>query len=478
MAALAARVVGALRAWRLAGPGDRVVAAVSGGPDSVALVYLLRAALPEVGATLAGLAHLHHGLRGEEADADASFCLGLAGELGLPCEIDRVDIAASCRVSRRSREAEGHVARYAFFERARLGLGATLVATGHTRDDQAETFLLRALRGAGLRGLGGIRRKTGCVIRPLLDVGRREILAWLEEAGLPFREDASNADRSIPRNLVRHEIVPFLVDRLGPAVTDSLARAALLAADDDACLQAEAAEQAGMVVEARAGGVWLDVAALGALPLALRRRIVLDSLTRAAGGRFVGSRHVEAILRLAEQGREGAVVPLPASRATRHGRRIHLEGVQSEREARPGPRAAPPAVEPRVLTVPGAVVLAESAIEVSAERLPRAAAGDPAAHPCAAVVDAAVVGEPLFVRSRHPGDRLRPLGLAGRKKVQDLLVDRKVPRPERDRVPIVTDAEGRIVWVAGHAIAHDFRVTAATTGVLLLKYRRLGGCAG
>jgi tRNA(Ile)-lysidine synthase len=478
MAALTLRVVGALRAWRLAGPGDRVVAAVSGGPDSVALVHLLRAALPEVGAALVGLAHLHHGLRGEDADADEAFCLGLAGELGLPCEVERVDVAALCRQSGRSREAEGHAARYAFFDRARIRLGATLVATGHTRDDQAETFLLRALRGAGLRGLGGIRRRTGCVIRPLLDVRRCEILAWLEEAGLPFREDSSNADRSIPRNLLRHEVVPFLASRFGPAVTDALARAAHLAADDDACLEAAAAEQAGTVVEAGTDGVWLDATALGALPVAIRRRIVLGTLARAAPGRFVGSRHAEAVVRLAERGREGAVVQLPGSRATRRGHRIHLEGVQCERGGRPPAGQARPAVAPRVLTVPGSVVLEESAVEVSVERLSRAAAGDPAAHPCAAMVDAAAAGEPLLVRGRRPGDRLRPLGLAGRKKVQDLLVDRKVPRQERDRVPIVTDAGGRIVWVAGHAIAHDFRVTAATTGVLLLKYRRLGGCAG
>lgn len=478
MAALTARVVGALRAWRLAGPGDRVVAAVSGGPDSVALVHLLRAALPEVGAALAGLAHLHHGLRDEDADADASFCLALAGELGLPCEVERVDIAALCRVSGRSREAEGHLARYAFFERARTRLGATLVATGHTLDDQAETFLLRALRGAGLRGLGGMRRKAGRVIRPLLDVRRSEILAWLEAAGLPYREDASNADRSIPRNRVRHEILPFLVDRLGPAVTDSLARAARLAADDDACLEAAAAEQCPKVVEAGDGGLWLDVAALGSLPVALRRRIVLAALARAAGGRFVGSRHVEAVLVLAERGREGARVQLPGSRAARRGDRILVEGVQFGKGARPGPLPGEQPVEPRVLTVPGSVVLADWGIEVSAERLSRAAAGDPAAHPGAALVDAATVCEPLVVRSRRPGDRLRPLGLEGHKKVQDLLVDRKVPRQERDRVPIVADAQGRIVWVAGHAIAHDFRVTGATTSVLLLNYRRLGGCAG
>src|SRR5690606_32980229 len=175
------RILSTVRRHDLIPPGTRVLAAVSGGADSVALALVL-ARLAEsraIDVTLAGLAHLHHGLRGEDADADQAFVETLAASLGVPCVVERADVAALAREGGESIEAAGRRARYAFFERAATALGADRVATGHTIDDQAETFVLRLLRGAGLQGLSAIRPRNGQVIRPLLDVSRAEVEAHL-----------------------------------------------------------------------------------------------------------------------------------------------------------------------------------------------------------------------------------------------------------------------------------------------------------
>jgi tRNA(Ile)-lysidine synthase len=482
MTSLAARVRSGLQATGLVARGDRVVAALSGGPDSVALTVILHEVLPSLGATLAGVAHLHHGLRGADADLDERSCRDLAQRLDLRVVADQVDVAAVKRERRISLEAAGRAARYAFYERARTQLGATLVATGHTRDDLAETFLMRAARGAGLRGLGGIRPRVGCIVRPLLDVSRAELLADLAERGQPFREDATNRDTRLTRNRVRHDVLPWLERQLGPGVSAALARAARLAAADDEYLAGAATKAGGSVVSTEEGTVRLDCAAALDLPLALRRRVVLAALEEL-GGRAARLTDVERVLDLLADGSEDLAdhlcrgvatarveVRLPRVRVTREPGRLVLIREPARRSG--GPRqmsvGQPPAV---LLPVPGAVELPSGGAVVAtiAAELPgRGVAGGPDE----AALDAGRVPVPLAVRFRRPGDRLRPLGMAGRKKLQDVLVDRKVPREIRDSVPLVVDAADRIVWVAGHVVAEDARVTPATTSVLLLQYRR------
>ncbi len=184
--------------------------ALSGGADSVALLHLLRDLDERGELTLVGAAHLHHGLRGDAADEDQAFCAALTARLGVPFETARVDVAALAREQKRSVEDAGRQARYAFLEEAADRLSADTIATAHTRDDQAETFLLRLLRGSGTRGLGGIRPRVGRVVRPLLDVERADLRRYLADRSEDFREDASNADVTLLRNRVRHELLPFL----------------------------------------------------------------------------------------------------------------------------------------------------------------------------------------------------------------------------------------------------------------------------
>lgn len=463
------RALATIRKHGLIQPGTRVLAAVSGGADSVALALVLAGLAPSLDFTLAGLAHLHHGLRGADADADEHFVASLAARLGVPLVRARADVAARAADAGESIEAAARRARYAFLDEAAAELGATLVATGHTADDQAETLLMRLMRGAGLQGLSAIRPRQGIVIRPLLDARRVEIERYLRDAGESWREDASNADRAIARNRVRHEIMPALRLAGGEGVVDALARTAGLIHDDSEELERQAIEMARRDVLLDDTGTRLSIAALETAGPALGRRIVRRALEAAAGGRFLSLEHVEAVRSLIK-GDSPTSVQVPGAVARRDGAAIRIEAAAADDGAG--------AFEAR-LPVPGEVELPDAGLVMSAGHAPLDAAGLAALGALGLGSDIVALqgidAAFLVVRNRRPGDAIRPLGAPGRRKVQDVFVDRKVARRERDRVPLVVDDRGRILWVVGHTIADEFRVTSPGARVLLLKVRRAVG---
>ena len=473
-------VLATIRQHRMIPDGGRVLVALSGGPDSVALTLLLHELERTGSFTVAGVAHLNHGVR-TEADGDEAFCRDLAAQLGIEFRSERVDIPAVAKAEGRSIEDAGRRARYSFLERVRAELGANVVATGHTRNDQAETFLLRLIRGAGPRGLGGVYPVTGVVIRPLIDARREDLLDWLASRSQPYCNDVTNDDVGIPRNRVRHELLPLLERRFSPGIVEVLAREAEIARADHEYLENVAIEYADLIVLRNSGGertplsslpspadivaVELDAAGVAALPLAVAARLARLALAVLAPDRFVSSEHVEAVLSLASG--ESVSVSLPGQQASRRGSVIVLE-----RELfRPFENSFDVS-----LSIPGEVVLAPQGWAISAHLQTAGQPANSAPGALSAEVQAGTLDGPLAVRSRRPGDWLRPAGLAGqRKKLQDLLVDRKIPRETRDFLPLVVDGQGRIVWVVGLAVAEDFRVTEPSQGVILLKARRLGG---
>ena len=501
------RVLGAIRRHDLVPPGGRVAVALSGGSDSVALLLLLRELEAAGDLVVVAAAHLNHGLR-ESAHRDEQFCRALADSLGIRFRAELIDIRARAARDRTSLEDAGRQARYELFERVAEELGADAVATGHTRDDQAETFLLRLLRGAGPRGLGGIhprvRLQAGApearrwslpagapesrrwslpagapesrrwVVRPLLDIGRAELRDYLAAQGQPYCEDESNADLAIPRNRVRHELLPLLRERYSPAIAEVLAREAAIARADEDRLQHEAIDLARSIVlinrTTESDEIELDVAALAALHPALATRVARVALQGLTPDRFVGFDHVEGLLELARSdGSKHASLSLPGQYAERRGSRIVL----SRAPFKPFSNSF------RVpLSIPGEVVLAEQGWAVSAALEPGRAVDPVELDAVTETLTARAqrVSGRLTVRSRQPGDWLRPLGMGGRrKKLQDVLVDRKVARDRRDSIPVVVDETDRIVWVVGEAVTEDFRVTEPSQAVIFLKARQLGG---
>ena len=444
-------------------PGGRVLVALSGGPDSVALLHVLQTLEQRGHLVVAGGAHFNHQLRGAEADADELFCRDLAASLRMPIVVGRGDVRRIAGESGRSIEDAARTARYSFLNGAAVSLDAVAIAVGHSLEDQAETFLLRLIRGAGPAGLAGVRPRAGIVIRPLLEISRAELRAYAAEHALTFREDSSNADVGIARNRVRLELLPHL-QQFSPAIAGTLARQAAVARVDDEFLEGAAIEWARSIVLQEDNGVALDATALAVLHPALASRVARSALQAAAPGRFIGFQHVEDLLDLTRRA-DGSAVALPGLVATRQGSRIVLGNAP----------AAPFANSFRVpLSIPGEVEAA--GWNVSAD----CPIGEPlqplVARGHAVVVAAEPVRHPLAVRSRRPGDRFKPIGMGGRgRKLQDFLVDRKVARADRDALPLVVDRDDRIIWVVGQSVAEDFRVTALERGVILLKARRLGG---
>ena len=460
-----------IRRHDLATPSTRLVIALSGGGDSVALAHLLHDLHNAGELAIAGIAHFNHQLR-DHADRDEQFCRSLAGALGHPFLADREDIAARSKRERRSIEVAARNARHEFFVRACTHFSAEFVALGHTRDDQAETFLLRLLRGAGARGLSGMHPRSGHSIRPLLDCGRAELRAFLVERGATFLEDATNADVSIPRNRVRAELLPFLQERFNPAVVETLASQAELARDEWLWMLDELKTRDLEGRRSAAEGTWtLERAALLSSPRAIRRLALWRAMTEAAGGRTVSLEHVNAALRMAESDAPSGCVDAPGHVVERIGDRVVLKNGRSS-TLRSGERDLfrYPLSIPGEVSVPqrGCIVSAQFA---AAEQLEPLAVRATMSSRATAIVAAEGLSAPLSVRNRRPGDRFRPFGLDGQKKLQDFLVDRKVARADRDRVPLVVDADDRIVWVAGHEIDEAFRVTDVSRAVLILTLR-------
>jgi len=473
---LPASVARAIRQECRIGPDDRIAVALSGGPDSVALTWVLHALAPGVGFAMAGLIHVNHQLRGAESDGDEAFCRALAARLDLPIRVLSVDVATAARTRRHSLEVAAREARYAFFETAAADLGASVVVTGHTMDDQAETVLLRLLRGAGTRGLSGIRVRRGLYARPLLGTRRDALRAYLVARGECWREDLSNADVTIPRNRIRRDLMPLLAT-ITPGAVPALARVAELAHDDESYLMAAAIKNRPALVlsergrvgvkESRGGTTEVDSSALSLLPPALARRLVRSIAAEAAPGVTLSARHLKAVSGLAATDKPGGHLDLPGLSVRKRGDVLTFQPASGA----PG-QTAPGAPWPaRRLDVPGVVVVPEAGIDI----VSRAAVVDEGEwqrlKESQVAVQADSVQLPLQVRNRRPGDRFRPLGAPGRRKLQDVLVDRKVPRFERDAVPVIVDAADRIVWVAGVALAHECRVTAPRDGVLILEQR-------
>ena len=489
MSPLARRVLRSLRRRGLLTADERVAIAVSGGSDSVALVFLLREIAAAGDLQVAGLVHLNHGLRGQESNDDEAFCRALASRIGWPIVVSQVDAAALAREESQSIESACRTTRYRFFEDAMRELPADVVATGHTLDDQAETVLLRLLRGAGTRGLAGIRARRGPFVRPLLTFRRDDLREYVATIGESFREDSSNRDLAIARNKIRHELMPVIA-RVAPAGARALARVAALARDDEDFLQETAIKASRSLVLSTEGAstappdarpdspLRLDCRALAGLPPAVGRRVAREFLSSVHSAASLTSRHIEAVRELAGADKPNGHLDLPGLVVERCGDVLTICAGGGHASGAHGPSAAGRGLKKRAgfhqpLDVPGVIEVPEAGVRIEASMCEAPGRIVLGRDRNVAMLQAASIQLPLAVRSRRPGDRFRPLGAPGRRKLQDLLTDRKVPRTRRDLVPIVVDAADRIVWVVGVAIAEECRVTAPESGVVTLEVRDL-----
>ncbi len=392
------RILRTIREHDLVTRGDRVLVAVSGGPDSTALLHGLAKVAPRLGISLAG-ACVDHRLRPESA-SEAQAVVLRCRAMGVPCEILPVDVSRARKAHVSTQEA-ARVVRLAALEEAAARLGCAKVALGHTADDQAETVLFRIVRGTGIAGLGGIPYRRGSFVRPLLDVRRAQILAFLAKRKIEFFTDPSNANRHYARSRIRHDVLPMLAME-NPRVVD-----ALLALASEARTRAPAA--------------WRE-----SLPpdLYLPRRAVaaVDRLIREKRGtRTLSLRNGEIVVRY------GQVSWLPP----KPGDSVRVEARVRAEQSVPGPGRY------RIFPPPA----------LGLEIAPASAGPSPGGN--SACFDAGRIQWPLRVRALRPGDRMAPRAGRGTRKLSDMLIDAKIPRRERATLPVLCDAAGAVLYVAG-----------------------------
>ena len=467
MVELCQRVGVAVKEQGLISQGSRVVVALSGGGDSVALAGLLCEISAKASWSVAGFLHINHQLRAA-ANEDAEFCRKLSDELNVPFLIEKVDVVAMSRNLGISLEQAGHRLRYEIFSRICEHQVADCVATGHTRDDLAETVLLRLIRGAGARGLAGIHPRNGFVVRPLLDVTRKELRHYLKARGLPHREDETNEDTVVTRNRIRHSLIPFLRKNFSEGIIDVLAREASIARADDEWMEREVDQAVGRIVCYGEEGADIDSEAVAKLPFALARRVSKQVLEHV-GGRPVSFDQINRLLRLIRTScRSDVSVDFPGSRLIQSPDRTQLVRWNGRSQG----RTSVVSEFEYTLSVPGEIKVPELGEVVSAtlsDCVPKLSA-----RGRTVAVSSERIVLPLTVRNWRHGDVIRPLGLGGHKKLQDLFVDRKISKAKRGTIPIVADSSGRIVWVAGQTLDEEFRVTDSDRSVLILKVMKLG----
>ncbi len=438
--------------------GQSLLVACSGGPDSTALLIAL-AELREEFALALCAATIDHGLRQGSA-RDALYVERLCRALGLPCERRQIDLGAAFPDGL---EAAARAARYAALDEMAAARRADAIATGHTLEDQAETVLMRLACGAGLAGARGIQRRRGKIVRPLLDVARTEVCAFLAARRVRARIDPTNASLAFTRNRVRHQLLPALEQALGPASLTSIARFARIAARDESCLGALAERAASEICAPLAHGPGLggEVRRLAELDPALRFR-VLRRAVEALGTAL----DFDACERL----ERALACPRPTRVSLPHGIELRVRYGQFELGPLRRGRATAPSAPDGPLLICGPMEGRFQAWRVAARWL--APAASPRTDAVAIDAEEAIgLRWPLQVRARAPGDVFAPAG-TGHKKLKAWLIDAKIPREVRDDLVLLADAAGEVLWIVGHRKSRWTRAAVGARGGLEVSIQR------
>ena len=419
----------------------RVLCAVSGGVDSMYLLFRLR----ELGYDVAA-AHYNHGLRGDEADRDEAFVRDFCEREQIPFLSEKGDVTAFAQKTHMGPEEAARTLRYAFLERAADALGAAVIATAHTADDNAETLLMRLARGTGLHGLGGIPPVRGRIVRPMLDVTRDEAEAYLTQYGISHVEDSTNAQDDYARNRVRHGAMPAL-ETVNPAFVRAVGRTAALLREDEAFLSGMAAD----FIRQNGDDDSVPAQVLAELPGPVASRVV-----RQMAGQELSTVHVQAVLKAAASG-GGADIP---------GLRVERTGDKLVFGASGGP-----SIVPRVLTVPGRIEIPETGWAVICRKI---TACPRLVHNAFNIFyfNCANICGSITVAGRAPGDKFRPVGRGCTKALRRLFEEKNVPRWERDGVPVLRDEAG-VLGVYGIAAAERAWARPSDMDILEIEFIRL-----
>jgi tRNA(Ile)-lysidine synthase len=460
-------VVGAIEAALLrAGvrPGSSILVGLSGGADSVALICALLELRGHLGLRIVA-AHLNHRIRGDESDRDEQFVRAMCARLGVELIVERAD-GLDASTSTANLEERARDARREFLSRVADRVQADFVALGHHRDDQAETVLMRLMRGAGAAGMAAMaERGPGRVIRPMLSLSRAEIREYLAARAISFVEDSSNASHDILRNRIRAELLPMLEREYAPGFSGRLVELTSEMRSLDELVTSIASRELDAM---RVSGGALDVSGFGAVSRAVQAVVIRLFLAERMGSlRKISRAHVEGVLHLILEGGPSDSIDLPGGWRAR--REYNFLRLVDARERKTGIAGFSVAIAPEGITIVEA-----AGFKFEASTIAAADASMPQSLSVATFDAAKIADTGLVARNMMKGDRIHPMGMRGTRKVQDVFVDRKLPRARRGRFPVVTIGN-TIAWLPGLARADCALVTKATETILRVEASEIAG---
>ncbi len=446
-------------------PGEKLAAAVSGGPDSAAMLFCLNDLKEDIGFELS-VFHVNHMLRGEESDSDEAFVKNLAKSLDLLFYSAKANVTGYQKKHKCSVQVAAREMRYYHLNQFADRFSLSKIATGHTADDQAETVLMRILKGSGLKGISGIPPiRDNKYIRPLLKVTREEIEQFLKQNKIKFLLDSTNLKNNYLRNQVRNKLIPFLKNEFNPAIIETLCRSSqIFRADDNFISEIARNEFDKLLLKSDGETLILDVTRFQNLHKALRRRIILDAIYKFSGaGRQVSLNIIEDILRVIESNISGKSISVFNDFTFKY--RYNRIIFEFQKKSFSGNL-----IKQKKLLIPGKTKIEEIGKEavltiISKKDVPEDLKKT---APFTAFIDYSVSVKELFIRFRQKGDKFCPLGIKGHKKIKDYFIDKKIPREERDLIPLITNKES-ILWIIGYQISDLVKVKEDTKDVLKLE---------
>ena len=439
---------------------DTVLAAVSGGPDSMAMLYCLYELRDQFEFKLL-VAHVNHGVRGELARRDQNFVEKISKDLGLDYYTINVDMAAYGKAHGMTSEEAGRLLRYGFFRDVLEENGGGRIAVAHNKNDQAETVLHRIIRGTGLDGIRAMSMISGDIIRPLLNISRDDIESFIEDRGIASVHDHTNLQAVYTRNKIRLELLPYLSENFNPNIVDSLYRLSEIAQLDLEVLEREIEKKYNLLVKKRTnnsiifkGEQFIKEDEGSARRLV--RRAILDVVGDLNG---FGEVHIQSAANIFLTGDTGKSVHL--------GRNVMAEVSYRDFAIKVGGTES---LKFQSTTLKmGKNILADWGIVVTLEE---SEDKQTKAHKLSAAFDMDKIEGNIILRQRVDGDRIKPMGMEGTKKVKDLFIDKKIPREERVKVPIISDQKG-IIWIPGYAASREYRVEPATRRIIVITIERI-----
>ncbi len=441
--------------------GDRVVVGVSGGPDSLCLLHALDSLREEYKFSLFA-AHLNHKFRGAAADADAEFVDRICREWGIPAYVETFDVPAYIKETGLSPEEAGREIRYRLFDRVCEEVGGNKIAVAHNLNDHVETILMRFMRGSGIEGLKGIEAVRGRIIRPLLETERQEIEEYCSAKRLDPRIDKTNLEAVYNRNRIRLELIPYIQKNFNPNIMMALSRFSGLIKDENDFLEAEAESKMNMMAEIEDDRVVIDAKQLLSVHAALQRRIIRRSIEKLAktlnGFDF---KHYEGVVQLADK-TTGAAIILP------HGLKAFIS-YDKLVVAKNIVKADKKCYYKLKYDYDNSVETEKGCVTI--ERRDPKGIGRLRRNGDMIFIDSAAVREGLVLRNREPGDLFAPIGMKGKKKLKEYLIDEKIPREERDTLELIADGN-EIVWIVGGRLSENYKITDKTLDAVVIKYIR------